>query len=80
MRLVLASTVFAAAAAPSSAFAIDYLSADEAAVLVGMVNNPRVFNPRTNPKAALERRNIVLNRMVTNHYLPEEEAAAHAFR
>jgi penicillin-binding protein 1A len=53
----------------------DSLSVDEAAVLVGMVNNPRVFNPRTNPKAALERRNIVLNRMVTNHYLPEEDAA-----
>ena len=53
----------------------DSLSVDEAAVLVGMVNNPRVFNPRTNPKAALERRNIVLNRMVSNHYLPEDEAA-----
>ncbi|HEY4064036.1 MAG TPA: transglycosylase domain-containing protein [Puia sp.] len=52
----------------------DSLSVDEAAVLVGMVNNPRVFNPRTNPKAALERRNIVLNRMVSNNYLAEEDA------
>jgi penicillin-binding protein 1A len=54
----------------------DSLSVDEAAVLVGMVNNPRVFNPRTNNKAALERRNIVLSRMVTNQYLPAAEAAA----
>lgn len=54
----------------------DSLSVDEAAVLVGMVNNPRVFNPRTNPKAALERRNIVLNRMVSNHFLADDEAIA----
>ena len=54
----------------------DSLSVDEAAVLVGMVNNPSLFNPRTNPKAATDRRNIVLNRMVTNHYLSEEEATA----
>jgi penicillin-binding protein 1A len=50
------------------------LSVDEAALLVGMVNNPRFFNPRTNPKAAISRRNIVINRMVTNHYLQEAEA------
>ena len=54
----------------------DSLSVDEAAVLVGMVNNPRLFNPRTNPKAATDRRNIVLSRLVTNHYLSEEEAIA----
>jgi penicillin-binding protein 1A len=52
----------------------DSLSVDEGAVLVGMVNNPSLFNPRTNLKAATDRRNIVLNRMVTNHYLSEEEA------
>ena len=51
----------------------DSLSVDEAAVLVGMVNNPSLFNPRTNPKAATDRRNIVLSRLVTNHYLSEEE-------
>jgi penicillin-binding protein 1A len=50
----------------------DSLSVDEAAVLVGMVNNPSLFNPRTNPKAATDRRNIVLNRLVTNHYLPKK--------
>jgi penicillin-binding protein 1A len=50
------------------------LSVDEAAVLVGMVNNPTVFNPRSNPKSAVERRNTVISRMVTNHFLTEEEA------
>ena len=53
----------------------DSLSVDEAAVLVGMVNNPSFFNPRTNPKAATDRRNIVLNRLVTNHYLQPGEAS-----
>ncbi|GGA89216.1 transglycosylase domain-containing protein [Puia dinghuensis] len=52
----------------------DSLSIDEAAVLVGMVNNPSLFNPRTNPKAAMDRRNVVLNRLVSNHWLSEEEA------
>src|SRR5579859_4135022 len=54
----------------------DSLSVDEAAVLVGMVNNPSFFNPRTNPKAATDRRNVVLNRMVSNHWIKEEEATA----
>src|SRR5580692_2969757 len=51
------------------------LTVDEAALLVGMVNNPSLFNPRTNPRAATERRNVVLNRMATNHYISEEDAA-----
>ena len=54
----------------------DSLSVDEAAVLVGMVNNPSLFNPRTNPKAATDRRNIVLNRMATNHFITPDEATA----
>jgi penicillin-binding protein 1A len=51
------------------------LSVDEAAVLVGMVNNPTVFNPRSNPKQAIERRNVVLSRMVTNNFLSKEDFA-----
>ncbi|MBC8033222.1 MAG: transglycosylase domain-containing protein [Chitinophagaceae bacterium] len=53
----------------------DRLNVEEAAMLVGMVNGPGLYNPRRNPKAALDRRNLVINRMVTNKYLPEEEAA-----
>ena len=54
----------------------DSLTVDEAAVLVGMVNNPSLFNPRTNIKAATDRRNIVINRMATNHFITPEEATA----
>jgi penicillin-binding protein 1A len=52
----------------------DRLSVEEAAVLVGMVNGPTIFNPRRNPKAALDRRNLVINRMASNGYIPEKEA------
>src|ERR1700733_5355727 len=52
----------------------DSLSVDQAAVLVGSVNNPRLLNPRTTPRAATERRNVVLNRMVSNHFLTEADA------
>lgn len=51
----------------------DRLSVEEAAVLVGMVNAPTAYNPRRNPKAALDRRNLVISRMVTNHFISEQE-------
>lgn len=51
----------------------DRLTVEEAAVLVGMVNAPTAFNPRRNPKAALDRRNLVINRMVTNHFITDAE-------
>src|SRR4029078_9875075 len=41
----------------------DRLHVEEAAVLVGMVNGPTIFNPRKNPKPALDRRNTVINQM-----------------
>ncbi len=44
----------------------DRVSVEEAAVLVGMINNPTIFNPRKNPKASIDRRNIVLDRMAEN--------------
>ncbi len=53
----------------------DRLNVEEAAMLVGMVNGPGIYNPRRYPKSALDRRNLVINRMVTNKYLPEDEAA-----
>jgi penicillin-binding protein 1A len=51
------------------------VNVNEAAVLVGMINAPTLYNPRRNPKQALERRNLVLNRMVTNGYLTPQEGA-----
>ena len=52
----------------------DRLNVEEAAVLVGMVNAPTLFNPRRNPKAALDRRNLVINRMAGNGYITESKA------
>lgn len=54
----------------------DRLNVEEAAVLVGMVNRPSVFNPNKNPKAAIERRNLVLSRMVTNGKITEAQGKA----
>lgn len=44
----------------------DRVTIEEAAVLVGMINNPTVFNPRKNPKASIDRRNLVIDRMAEN--------------
>jgi penicillin-binding protein 1A len=44
----------------------DRVTVEEAAVLVGMINNPTVFNPRRNPKATIDRRNLVIDRMAEN--------------
>ena len=52
----------------------DRINVSEAAVLIGMINGPGIYNPRTNPKRSLERRNLVLNRMVSKDYLPAAEA------
>ena len=47
----------------------DRLNVEEAAVLVGMLKANSLFNPRRNPKAALDRRNVVLGQMEKNGYL-----------
>ncbi len=52
----------------------DRINVEEAAVLIGMINGPGVYNPRSNPKKALDRRNLVLNRMVSFKALDEKEA------
>jgi penicillin-binding protein 1A len=54
----------------------DVLSIEEAAVLVGMVNGPTIYNPRRNAKMALDRRNLVLDRMVSNGYLTQSQATS----
>src|SRR4051812_45435784 len=54
----------------------DDLTTSEAAVLVGMLKGNQLYNPRKNPKAAGERRNVVLGQMVRNGYLSEAEANA----
>ena len=52
----------------------DRLNVEEAATLIGMVNGPTLFNPRRNPKAALNRRNHVITKMAENNYISEAEA------
>src|SRR5579864_8102247 len=53
----------------------DRLSIDEAAVLIGMLKGNTLYNPRKNPKAAIERRNTVINQMVKNNYITAADAA-----
>lgn len=50
------------------------LSVEEAAVLVGLLKGNTIYNPRRNPKAALDRRNTVIDQMVRNNYLSEAQA------
>lgn len=47
----------------------DRLEVEEAAVLIGMLKGNFIYNPRRNPKAAMERRNVVLGQMVSNNVL-----------
>ena len=50
------------------------LNIEESALLVGMINGPGLYNPRRNPKASIDRRNLVINRMVENGKIPFAEA------
>jgi penicillin-binding protein 1A len=50
----------------------DQLTVDEAALLIGMLSGNARYNPRKNPKAAIERRNVVINRMVESNFITEE--------
>lgn len=51
----------------------DRINVAEAAVLIGMLKGSTLYNPRRNPKLALDRRNTVLDQMVRNKYLDESE-------
>ncbi len=50
----------------------DRLNIEEAAVLVGMLKGATLYNPRRNPKLALDRRNIVLGQMLKNNKIDKE--------
>lgn len=49
------------------------LNIQEAALLIGMVKNPSIYNPRMHPQAALERRNTVLEQMAKAGYISQAE-------
>jgi len=52
----------------------DVINIEEAAVLIGMLKGSTLYNPRVNPKMALDRRNTVLDQMVRNSFLSQSEA------
>lgn len=49
------------------------IAQEEAAVLVGMLKNPSLYNPIRFPDKALDRRNVVLSQMYRYDYLTTEE-------
>src|SRR5450432_3297803 len=51
----------------------EQLTVDEAAMLIGMLSGNTLYNPRKNPKAAIERRNTVIHRMEESNFITEEE-------
>lgn len=52
----------------------DKLNVGQAALLAGMVNNPNTYNPYAHPERALQRRNTVIDAMVTNRTLDPQDA------
>lgn len=49
------------------------LEVEEAAVLIGMLKNPRLFNPIINPENCHNRRSVVMKQMVKKDFLSEED-------
>lgn len=52
------------------------LDVEEAALLVGMLQNPTLYNPLRFPNNATNRRNTVLGQMAKYDYISEEESAS----
>lgn len=52
---------------------LERLDVEKAALLVGMLKGPSQYNPRTQPKRALERRNLVLALMAETDTLTPEQ-------
>ncbi|MEV5301245.1 transglycosylase domain-containing protein [Amycolatopsis methanolica] len=53
----------------------DKLTVPQAALLAGMVNNPNLFNPYTHPDQARQRRNLVIDAMVSTKTLSAADGA-----
>lgn len=52
---------------------VSELSISECATIAGITKNPAKFNPKTNPKFAKNRRNLILNLMKAQGYISETE-------
>lgn len=53
----------------------DKLTPDQAAMLVGMLKGPTLYSPIRNPENALNRRNVVLGRMLDEGFLTSGQVA-----
>ncbi|HLA55830.1 MAG TPA: transglycosylase domain-containing protein [Flavobacterium sp.] len=53
------------------------LTVDESAMLVGMLNNPSLFNPIKRMEKTLKRRNVVLKQMTRNGFLTDAQKEAY---
>ena len=51
----------------------DSLRLEQAAMLVGMLKNPGLYNPKRSEERALTRRNVVLGQMLKNRYINREQ-------
>jgi penicillin-binding protein 1A len=51
----------------------DSLQPEQAAVLIGVLNNPTAYNPKFHPEASFKRRNLVLERMAQAGHLTGEQ-------
>ena len=71
-------TIYGVGAAAQAYFGTtaDKLTVPQAALLAGMVNNPNIYNPYTHPPQALQRRNLVLDAMVSGGSIPAADGAA----
>ena len=52
---------------------VDSLKLEEAAVLVGMLKAPSEYNPHSKPKAAMQRRNVVLDQVYHYNIISKEQ-------
>ena len=59
---------------------VEALDLSQAAVLVGLIPAPNLYSPFRNPKAALERRNLVLGAMAETGKIDAEQAAVERAR
>ena len=53
----------------------DRVTIEEAALLIGILKGNYIYNPRVHPKAALDRRNVVLGQMEANNKITSAQAA-----
>ncbi len=52
---------------------VGQLKVEQAAVLVGMLKNPALYNPVRRPELVTERRNVVLGQMLKSRYISKSE-------